>query len=75
MFASHGLNSYFIQLFPIFNELASNTEERMKIVIGSAIGSATITYEVIAVFGYLTFGTNVCPILHTCAGHVYTDWQ
>ncbi|TDL23915.1 hypothetical protein BD410DRAFT_786588 [Rickenella mellea] len=46
-------------LFPIFNELYSNNQERMNIVIGSAIGSATVTYEIIAVFGYLTFGTKV----------------
>lgn len=31
----------------------------MNIVIGTAIGGAILTYEVIAVFGYLTFGSNV----------------
>ena len=31
----------------------------MNIVIGTAIGSATLTYEVIAVFGYLRFGSKV----------------
>ncbi|THH05401.1 hypothetical protein EW145_g4823 [Phellinidium pouzarii] len=46
-------------LFPIYNELASNNQKRMNIVIGTAIGSATLTYEVIAVFGYLTFGSKV----------------
>ncbi|EJD07295.1 uncharacterized protein FOMMEDRAFT_15993 [Fomitiporia mediterranea MF3/22] len=46
-------------LFPLYNELKSNNQRRMNIVIGSAIGSATITYEVIAVFGYLTFGSKV----------------
>jgi amino acid permease len=46
-------------LFPIYNELASNTQERMNIVIGSSIGAATMTYEVIAIFGYLTFGSKV----------------
>ncbi|KAI0251815.1 vacuolar amino acid transporter 5 [Lactifluus subvellereus] len=46
-------------LFPIFNELKTNSQERMNIVIGTAIGSATITYEIIAVFGYLTFGSHV----------------
>lgn len=46
-------------LFPIYNELASNTQKRMNIVIGSSIGSATLTYEVIAIFGYLTFGSKV----------------
>ncbi|KAH9975741.1 transmembrane amino acid transporter protein-domain-containing protein [Lactifluus volemus] len=46
-------------LFPIFNELKTNSQERMNIVIGTAIGSATVTYEVIAVFGYITFGSHV----------------
>ncbi|KAJ3491871.1 hypothetical protein NLI96_g402 [Meripilus lineatus] len=46
-------------LFPIYNELKSNTQERMNIVIGSSIGGAAVTYEIIAVFGYLTFGTKV----------------
>lgn len=46
-------------LFPIFNELKTNSQERMNIVIGTAIGSATLTYEIIAVFGYLTFGSRV----------------
>ncbi|CAK5273800.1 unnamed protein product [Mycena citricolor] len=46
-------------LFPIFNELKDNTQKRMNTVIGGAIGSATLTYEVIAVFGYLTFGSTV----------------
>jgi len=48
-------------LFPIFNELKDNSQRRMNKVIGGAIGSATITYEVIAVFGYLTFGSTVGP--------------
>ncbi|KAF7356256.1 Aa-trans domain-containing protein [Mycena venus] len=46
-------------LFPIFNELHDNSQRRMNFVIGSAIGSATLTYEVIAIFGYLTFGSTV----------------
>ncbi|KAF8159531.1 transmembrane amino acid transporter protein-domain-containing protein [Crassisporium funariophilum] len=46
-------------LFPIYNELKSNTQPRMNIVIGGSIGSATLTYEVIAIFGYLTFGSKV----------------
>ncbi|KAF8523611.1 transmembrane amino acid transporter protein-domain-containing protein [Gautieria morchelliformis] len=48
-------------IFPIYNELVSNTQKRMNSVIGTSIGSATLAYEVIAVFGYLTFGTNVGP--------------
>lgn len=31
----------------------------MNRVIGTSIGSAALAYEIIAVFGYLTFGTNV----------------
>ncbi|EMD39143.1 hypothetical protein CERSUDRAFT_134012 [Gelatoporia subvermispora B] len=46
-------------IFPIFNEIASNTQARMNIVIGSSIGSAAMIYEIIAVFGYLTFGSKV----------------
>lgn len=39
--------------------MKSNTQTRMNIVIGGAIGGATVTYEVIAVLGYLTFGSEV----------------
>lgn len=46
-------------LFPIFNEISSNTQARMNIVIGTSIGSAALIYEIIAVFGYLTFGSKV----------------
>ncbi|KAK0202688.1 transmembrane amino acid transporter protein-domain-containing protein [Desarmillaria ectypa] len=46
-------------LFPLYNELKSNTQERMNIVVGTSIGTATLTYEIIAVFGYLTFGSKV----------------
>ncbi|KAJ8521235.1 hypothetical protein ONZ45_g2045 [Pleurotus djamor] len=46
-------------LFPIYNELASNTQARMNTVIGTSIGSATLTYEIIGIFGYLTFGSKV----------------
>lgn len=31
----------------------------MNIIVGTSIGSAALVYEFIAVFGYLTFGTNV----------------
>lgn len=31
----------------------------MNIIIGTSIGFAAIAYEIIAVFGYLTFGTSV----------------
>ena len=51
------------QLFPVFNEINDNSQKRMNIVIGTAIGSATLTYEVIAVFGYITFGSHVRAVL------------
>lgn len=31
----------------------------MNIVMGTSIGGAILTYEVIAIFGYLTFGSKV----------------
>ncbi|KAG1788255.1 vacuolar amino acid transporter 5 [Suillus plorans] len=46
-------------LFPIFNELKTNSRQRMNIVIGTSIGSAIMVYEAIALFGYLTFGSKV----------------
>jgi amino acid permease len=39
--------------------MVSNTQRRMNLLIGSSIGSATLTYEVIGVLGYLTFGSKV----------------
>ncbi|KAG9313011.1 transmembrane amino acid transporter protein-domain-containing protein [Chiua virens] len=46
-------------IFPIYNELRGNSQERLNTVIGVSIGSAVIIYEIIGVFGYLTFGSNV----------------
>ncbi|EPT01128.1 hypothetical protein FOMPIDRAFT_1049107 [Fomitopsis schrenkii] len=46
-------------IFPIFNEITSNTQARMNLVIGTSIGSAALIYEIIAIFGYLTFGSKV----------------
>ncbi|CAE6428833.1 unnamed protein product [Rhizoctonia solani] len=48
-------------LFPLYNELKSNTQPRMNMVIFTSIFSATATYEIIALFGYLTFGSKVGP--------------
>ncbi|KAG8703407.1 hypothetical protein FRC08_002857 [Ceratobasidium sp. 394] len=48
-------------LFPLYNELRSNTQARMNLVIFSSIFSAAGTYEIIALFGYLTFGSKVGP--------------
>jgi hypothetical protein len=44
----------------------------MNIVIGTSIGSAIMVYEVIALFGYLTFGSNVNNYF-ALLYHVYTD--
>ncbi|KAG5647487.1 hypothetical protein DXG03_009422 [Asterophora parasitica] len=46
-------------LFPLYNEVRNNSQARMNIIIGGSIGSAILTYEVIAIFGYLTFGSKV----------------
>ncbi|KAF7793498.1 hypothetical protein EIP86_004610 [Pleurotus ostreatoroseus] len=46
-------------LFPIFNEIHKNTQPRMNIVIGTSIGGAALIYEIISIFGYLTFGSKV----------------
>ncbi|KAI6164637.1 transmembrane amino acid transporter protein-domain-containing protein, partial [Pisolithus thermaeus] len=46
-------------IFPIFNELKTNSNQRVNIVVGTSIGGAILIYEVIAIFGYLTFGSNV----------------
>ncbi|KAJ3541513.1 hypothetical protein NM688_g6071 [Phlebia brevispora] len=46
-------------IFPIFNEIHENTQARMNIVIGTSIGGAAFIYEIIAIFGYLTFGSKV----------------
>ncbi|KAF9218957.1 vacuolar amino acid transporter 5 [Gyrodon lividus] len=46
-------------IFPIFNELRTNSQERVNMVISTSIGGAVMTYEIIAVFGYLTFGSSV----------------
>jgi amino acid permease len=47
------------KLFPIYNELVNNTQRHMNVVIGTSIGSAVGIYEIIGVFGYLTFGSKV----------------
>jgi len=46
-------------IFPIYNELVDNTQRRMNTVIATSIGSAVGVYEIIGVFGYLTFGSKV----------------
>ena len=51
--------NWFIKLFPIYNELKDNSQVRMNTAIGGSIGAATLVYEIIAIFGYLTFGSKV----------------
>ncbi|KAF8555998.1 vacuolar amino acid transporter 5 [Imleria badia] len=46
-------------MFPIYNELRTNSQQRLNTVIGTSIGGTVIIYEIIAAFGYLTFGSNV----------------
>ncbi|KAI6041253.1 transmembrane amino acid transporter protein-domain-containing protein [Pisolithus marmoratus] len=46
-------------IFPIFNELKTNSNRRVNIVVGTSVGGAILIYEIIAIFGYLTFGSNV----------------
>jgi len=36
------------QLFPIYNELKNKTQGRMNIVIGTSIGLAAVSYEVVS---------------------------
>ena len=45
----------------------------MNTVIGGAISGATITYEVIAVLGYLTFGSKVIFIFVLISWN-FTEW-
>ncbi|KAF8141578.1 vacuolar amino acid transporter 5 [Boletus edulis] len=46
-------------IFPIYNELRTNSQQRLNTIVGTSIGGTVIIYEVIAIFGYLTFGSNV----------------
>ncbi|GAA6061147.1 hypothetical protein JCM10212_001747 [Sporobolomyces blumeae] len=46
-------------IFAVFNELKSNTQPRLNLVVGTSIGSAALIYEVLGVLGYLAFGSKV----------------
>lgn len=46
-------------IFAVFNELRQNTQPRLNLVIGASIGTATISYEILGVLGYLTLGASV----------------
>lgn len=47
--------------FPIYNELVKNTQRRLNVVIGASIGFSLGIYEIVGLFGYLTFGSKVGP--------------
>ncbi|KAJ8293778.1 putative oligopeptide transporter [Rhodotorula toruloides] len=46
-------------IFAVFNELNSNTQARLNLVVGTSIGGAAIIYEILGILGYLTFGSTV----------------
>ncbi|KAJ3181045.1 hypothetical protein HDU85_003750 [Gaertneriomyces sp. JEL0708] len=46
-------------IFAVHNELIANTPARLKAVIFTSIGSAFSIYQVVAILGYLTFGSLV----------------
>ncbi len=52
----------------MYNEVFRNTQARMNLIIGGSIGSAVVTYEIIALFGYLTFGSKVSWVKYTTNG-------
>ncbi|GAA5913252.1 hypothetical protein JCM6882_000043 [Rhodosporidiobolus microsporus] len=46
-------------IFAVFNELKTNSQPRLNVVIGTSIGSAAIIYELLGILGYVTFGSAV----------------
>ncbi|KDE05490.1 hypothetical protein MVLG_04178 [Microbotryum lychnidis-dioicae p1A1 Lamole] len=46
-------------LFAVFNELKTNSQHRLNLVIGTSLGSAAIIYEILGILGYLCFGNLV----------------
>lgn len=46
-------------IFSVHNEMIVNSSRQMKAVLGSCIGSAIVTYEIVGMLGYLTFGSKV----------------
>ncbi|TNY17338.1 putative AVT6-involved in amino acid efflux from the vacuole [Rhodotorula diobovata] len=46
-------------VFAVYNEVKTNSQARLNLVIGTSIGGAAIIYEVLGILGYLTFGTAV----------------
>lgn len=62
--------AYLVALFADV-KVRQNTQERLNLVIGTSIGSATVIYEVLGVLGYLTFGSlvgsNVIECVSPCS--------
>lgn len=48
-------------LFTIYNELEFNNQRNINNVIITAIGTSAIVYQIIGIFGYLSFGDDVLP--------------
>jgi amino acid permease len=46
-------------IFSIYNELGDNSQKEMEKVISQSVGSSLLVYQIIGVFGYLTFGSHV----------------
>ncbi|RKO97053.1 hypothetical protein CXG81DRAFT_5267, partial [Caulochytrium protostelioides] len=46
-------------IFAIFNELRDNSKPQIRSVIGIAITTAHVVYQIVAVLGYLTFGPHI----------------
>lgn len=46
-------------MFSILNEIKDNSPASVVTVIGSSIGSAASVYILVAITGYLTFGSDV----------------
>ncbi|GAA6049356.1 hypothetical protein JCM3770_007305 [Rhodotorula araucariae] len=46
-------------IFAVFNEIKTNSQPRLNLVICTSIGSAAIIYEILGILGYLTFGAAV----------------
>ncbi|GAA5857001.1 hypothetical protein JCM9279_007309 [Rhodotorula babjevae] len=46
-------------VFAVYNEVRTNSQARLNLVIGTSIGGAAIIYEILGILGYLTFGAAV----------------
>ncbi|KAJ3177661.1 hypothetical protein HK101_010204 [Irineochytrium annulatum] len=64
-------------IFPIHNELADSTLARVSSVATLSVGAAFVVYQIIGVFGYLSFGHGVASniIEQYPAGRIITIGQ